>query len=168
MIYIYYILCAALFFLCQDETLLSLGVSENHLIGALTYQLAHIKITHLILNTLCLCLMFKPVYNLYCKTFGYTGQWRLFSICYLISAFAGIAGASNMPTIGGSGIVYCLLGMLIMLNPTRKQLLAYIWVAAAIVLQVFLGHSNIALHLIAFLVGSLAIIFKHAINKIKV
>ena len=63
-------------------------------------------------------------------------------------------------------IVFTLLGMLLMLNPTRRQLRNYIYVALAILIQLFFGHSNIALHIIAFVFGAIAVILPTAYRLI--
>lgn len=82
--------------------------------------------------------------------------------------FISSIGVLYVPTVGASGIVFALLGMLLMLNPTLRQLRNYIYVALTVILQLFFGHSNIALHLLAFTFGALAVILRSAAQKIKV
>lgn len=158
MIYIYSIICIILCVSCSTDTLIGLGVCNDNLSGAFSYQIAHISFVHLAINILSLCIMYKPVLNLYRLRIKDIPERRFFFLCYAVSILAGIIAAGGTPTIGASGIVFCLLGMLIMLNPTLNQLKSYIYVAAAIVLQFIFGKSNIALHLVAFAAGALCII----------
>lgn len=158
MIYLYYIICFALYIFCSYTFLNEMGVSEGHLIGAFTYQFAHTSLLHLVLNTFCLSVMFNPIHNLYTLRFGWCERGWLFVTCYALSVLAAFPTAMDVPTIGGSGIVFTLLGMLLALNPTKRQLKAFIWVAAAVAVQWWFGKSNTMLHLTAMLFGSLWII----------
>ena len=104
--------------------------------------------------------MFNPIYRLYTQRFGDISTLRFFIYCYLGSVLAALFCAQAIPTIGASGIVFFLLGILLMLNPTRRQLSSYMLVLLAIAVQFLKGNSNIALHIIAFVLGCLFVIIR--------
>jgi membrane associated rhomboid family serine protease len=59
------------------------------------------------------------------------------------------------PTVGASGMVFFLLGMLIILNPTLQQLKNYIYVVLAVIVSIIFGNSNVSLHALSFVFGAL-------------
>lgn len=137
-----------------------MGVSLEHMTNAYIYQFAHASWLHLIINALSLILMFNPIRKIYEERFGETSQWVFFAISYLGSILAALLTPQSIPTVGASGIVFFLLGELIMLRPTLKQLQGYIYVALAIIVQIIRGKSNVALHIMAFILGALFIILR--------
>ena len=137
-----------------------MGVSLEHMTNAYIYQFAHASWLHLIINALSLILMFNPIRKIYEERFGETSQWVFFAIPYLGSILAALLTPQSIPTVGASGIVFFLLGELIMLRPTLKQLQGYIYVALAIIVQIIRGKSNVALHIVAFILGALFIILR--------
>ncbi len=143
------------------------SVSSDNLWGCLTYPFFHVSWLHFFINILALVLMYAPVRNVYCCRFN-RSHLHFLSVLYVCAVLAGLCAASDIPTVGASGIVFALLGMLLMLNPTLRQLRNYIYVALTVILQLFFGHSNIALHLLAFTFGALAVILRSAAQKIKV
>ena len=137
-----------------------MGVSLEHMTNAYIYQFAHASWLHLIINALSLILIFNPIRKIYEERFGETSQWVFFAISYLGSILAALLTPQSIPTVGASGIVFFLLGELIMLRPTLKQLQGYIYVALAIIVQIIRGKSNVALHIVAFILGALFIILR--------
>jgi membrane associated rhomboid family serine protease len=126
--------------------------------NAYIYQFAHASWMHLFINALSLYLMFNPIKKVYEERFGHTGSFSFFSYAYLGSVLAALLTPQTIPTVGASGIVFFLLGELIMLRPTLRQLQGYIYVAIAIIIQIIRGKSNVALHIVAFILGVLFII----------
>ena len=137
-----------------------MGVSIECMRNAYIYQFAHASWLHLIINSLSLVLMFNPIHKVYDECFGETSRWSFFVFSYAGSVLAALLCAQDIPTVGASGIVFFLLGELIMLRPTMRQLQGYIYVALAIVIQLIRGNSNVSLHIVAFVLGALFIIFK--------
>lgn len=156
MIYIFIIICACVYAFSSDCT--TLGVSTDTLYNAFIYQFSHGSWSHLFINALSLMLMFKPIHAIYEERFGETSQWSFYFFSYIGSVLAALFSAQHIPTVGASGIVFFLLGVLITLRPTLQQLQGFIFVAIAIVIQIIQGKSNVALHIIAFVLGILFII----------
>ena len=158
MIYIFLIVCLCVYAFTGDCTWM--GVSVEHMNHAYIYQFAHASWLHLIINALSLLLMYKPIKRIYEERFGNARSWEFLAILYLGSVLAGLLTPKELPTVGASGMVFFLLGELIMLRPTLKQLQGYIYVALAVIIQIIRGHSNVALHIVAFILGALWIIIR--------
>lgn len=156
MMYLFIVICVCVYALMPD--CLVLGVSTESLNNAFIYQIAHGSWQHLFINSLSLIMMFKPIHTIYEERFGETSQCTFICFSYIGSVLAALLSARHIPTVGASGIVFFLLGMLIMLRPTLKQLQGYIFVLIAIIVQIIQGKSNVALHIIAFILGALFII----------
>ena len=158
MIYIFLIVCLCVYVFVPDCT--CMGASAEHLGNAFIYQFAHASWLHLAINSLCLILMFNPIRRIYEERFEETNPWSFFVFSYAGSVLAALLTSVSIPTVGASGIVYFLLGSLIMLRPTLKQLQGYIYVVLAIIIQFIRGNSNVALHIVAFFLGALFIIIR--------
>ena len=153
MMQLFYIACIVLYFISPCN--LAYGVSIEHMAGIFTYQFMHASILHLIVNILSLMLMYEPIKNLYESRFSAIHIPNLFVVLYLSSVAVGGFCAMHTPTVGASGMVFFLLGMLIMLNPTLQQLKSYIYVLLAVIASIILGNSNVALHILSFVFGAL-------------
>lgn len=158
MIYIFLIICLCVYAFMPDCT--CMGVSVEHLGNAFIYQFAHASWLHLIINALSLALMFNPIRRIYEERFGETNQWFFCFFSYAGSVLAALLSSVDVPTVGASGMVFFLLGELIILRPTLKQLQGYIYVVLAIIIQIIRGNSNVALHIVAFILGALWIILR--------
>lgn len=158
MIYIFLIVCLCVYVFAPDCT--ALGVSMEHMNNAYIYQFAHASWLHLIVNALCLLLIFNPVRKMYEQRFGETGQCLFLAFSYLGSVLAALLCAQDIPTVGASGMVFFIIGELIMLRPNISQLWSLIYITIAIIVQFIRGNSNVALHIAAFVLGALFIIFR--------
>lgn len=96
------------------------------------------------------------------------GTHDFFINMYCCAVFAGLFAAKQTPTIGLSGIVFAILGALLLLNPTKRQLQNYIYLALAVVIQLFFGKSNTLLHICAFALGALTVIIHRASDMLKI
>ena len=151
MIYLFYIACVILFIVSPCNC----GVSIDNMAGIFTYQFMHANILHLAVNILSLALMYNPIKKLYEERFSAIVIPNLFIVLYLFSIIVGGFCAMPTPTVGASGMVFFLLGMLIILNPTLQQLKNYIYVAIAVIVSIIFGNSNVALHVLSFVFGAL-------------
>lgn len=158
MIYLFIIVCICVYAFMPDCTYM--GVSIEHMNNAYIYQFAHGSWLHLGINALSLALMFNPIHKVYEDTFGLCMSFKFFLFAYLGSVLAALFCAQDIPTVGASGIVFFLLGELLLLRPTLRQLQGYIYVALAIIIQIIRGKSNVALHIVAFVLGALFIILQ--------
>lgn len=162
MIYIFLIVCVCVYAFYPDCT--ALGVSLENMNHAYIYQFAHGSWLHLGINALSLILIFNPIRKVYEERFGETSQGLFLLFSYIGSVLAALLTAQDIPTVGASGIVFFLLGELLMLRPTMRQLQGYIYIAIAIIVQLIRGKSNVALHIVAFILGALFIITRLLIN----
>lgn len=153
MIYLFYLACVILYIISPCN--LAYGVSFDNMAGIFTYQFMHASILHLVVNILSLVLMYEPINKLYENRFSAIHIPNLFVILYLSSIAVGGFCAMPTPTVGMSGMVFFLLGMLIILNPTLQQLKNYIYVAIAVIVSIIFGNSNVALHVLSFVFGAL-------------
>lgn len=156
MIYLFIIACICVYAFMPDCTVL--GVTNDTLSHAFCYQFAHGSWIHLGINSLCLVMMFKPILKAYEERCFRARTFAFLFATYLGSSLAALFTSQDIPTVGSSGIVFFLLGALLMLRPTLRQLQSYIYVAIAIIVQIIRGKSNVALHLVAFVLGALFII----------
>lgn len=163
---IYIITCICIYLFVSNN--LALGFSHEHMAGVLTYSFAHASALHLFINMLCVYIMYKPIHNMYSKSFGVISSCGFFCIIFTAAVVAALPSAAALPTVGGSGLVWVMLGMLLLLNPTMGQLRSYIYVAIAFVIQIIFGSSNVRLHAYAFIAGALIIIIRKAYDHIRV
>lgn len=158
MIYIFIIVCICVYAFMPDCTVL--GVTIEHMNNAYIYQFAHGSWLHLGINALSLMLIFKPILRMYEERFGETSQASFLFLAYAGSVLAALFTAQSIPTVGMSGIVFFLIGELMMLKPNMNQLTSFIYITIAIIVQIIRGKSNVALHIVAFVLGALFIIFR--------
>ncbi len=152
---------------CPASLQVVMGVSDTCLFGCLTYSFVHTSWLHLLVNCVALASMYAPIRNLYCTRFNRSG-WHFLGVVYLSAVLAGLSAAATVPTLGASGMVFALLGILIMLNPTWRQVRNYVWVALAVGVQIYFGKTNVALHLAAFLYGAVAVVVRTALEQLKI
>lgn len=162
MMYIFIIICLLSQIILGD---MAMGVSEEHLYNCFIYMFFHSGWLHLIINVLSLVILWKPIAKLWEKRYNKGRVW-LWILCYLGSVLAGIICVGDVPTVGASGLVFFLLGVLLMLNPTIAQLKRYVWVGITVVAQIIIGHSNVKLHITTFVMGMLIIICRESINRL--
>ena len=103
--------------------------------------------------------MIVPIERIYIRKYN-NKPTAIHHAAYFAAVIAGLFCAVDVPTVGMSGCTFFLLGVLLMLNPTKRQAKNYIWVLAAVIVQIYFGKSNVALHIVAFIEGALFIIIK--------
>lgn len=167
MMYLFLFICFIIYLVVPNESLSLLGTTYDSLWHCFSYPFAHASFIHWLVNAIALGTMWEPICNIYIRKFYATSQSspalikvKLFFEVYMGAVIASLFTVKDIPTIGASGMVFFLLGMLIILNPTKRQLISFIPVAIAIVMQIFFSNSNIFLHILAFIFGVLFIIIK--------
>lgn len=165
MMWIFMISCIVLYLALPESTLLGLGVCNNHILCSFTYMFSHSSWLHLFMNVLSLSLIWRPICRLWEIKYGYTTK-LLWLYCYLAAVLSGFICSSDAVTVGASGIIYFLLGVLLLLNPTLQQLKGYIWILVIIICQIYFGKSNVALHIVSFFEGVLLVIIKEAKKRL--
>lgn len=156
MVILFIIACVILFAIepCNP----AFGVSSDQILGMFSYHFMHVNVLHLIINMLSLLVIYRPIHHLYIRKFGHFMTPPFFPVMYVLATIAGLATAMDTPTYGASGMIFVMLGMLLALNPTKKQLLNFIYVALAVVISIFTGNSNVFLHILAFVLGGIYIL----------
>lgn len=168
-IILFIVISVLIYTICGADTLTSMGVSSDSLWHCFIYQFSHASWLHMLLNMFAIGYMTSPIGKIWERRFNnsaYSAIKILFA-GYVSSVFAGAACASAVPTVGSSGIAFFLLGVLLLLNPTLKQVQSYMWIAAAVAIQIYFGKSNTALHLMCFVLGALYTIVHEFIRQYK-
>lgn len=164
MIYSLVILAVLLFIFMPYQDMIAYGVSDSDLINAYCYVLMHASWSHLLINCLSILIMWVPFRRMYCLRYD-TNGYDISLAVYLSAVIAGLVCATAIPTVGMSGCVFFLLGAILMLNPTWKQLRNYVWVLLSVLIQIYFGKSNVALHLFAFAEGCIYICVREFIYQ---
>lgn len=175
MLYLFLIAAFLTFAALPLQQQIDLGMSQSNLIAALYYPFLHTSWLHLLINIFSLAMLWHPAQKLWAQRFEGI-YWiprqrafmrlRLFIYTYTGAVLAALITANNTPTIGASGLVFYLLGMILLLNPTKQQLINYIPILLAVILQFFIGNSNVMLHIVAFIIGAISVIIKQTLTKI--
>ena len=108
------------------------------------FQFLHVNWFHCIVNCWCiLCVVF--LYNVY--------PWMLIASMIIPAIFPDglINLLSIAPTVGGSGIFYCLVG-LCSINAVKK-LRYHLWWAFFIAIGLLFSNMNVFLHLWCYVLG---------------
>ena len=139
-IVLFAIVCIAVLLLPTDP--LSIGIyTDCRWWQHLTYQFAHANIFHLAVN----------IYVMYfCITRFNLSQSQILS-CFIISAI--LPALSHIPTIGASGIVYAMLGIINTMVVEKAKFAA--WIALYITISYFF-NNNWCIHLCCYLLGFLS------------
>lgn len=164
MIFLIIIVAVLLFVFMPQDLMMEYGVSNANLLNSWCYMLMHVSWLHLFINVLSVLMMWFPIRRLYIMRYN-TESHALHVAAYLASVLAGLVCAADIPTVGMSGCVFFLLGVLLMLNPTKRQALNYLWIVATLFLQWYFGKSNVALHVFAFVEGCLFVIVREFIYQ---
>lgn len=166
---IFAIVCIAVFAIGGSDLAPVLGVSSDHLWNSFIYPFAHASWLHLGINMFSIGLMVRPICKLWQRKYNdctHVGA-RLFAWSYAAAVLSGLICAEATPTVGASGMIFFLLGVLLLLNPTRRQFLNYLWIVAAVCVQWYFGKSNVVLHVVAFVEGALLITLKEFLIQYK-
>ncbi len=141
------------------DTLTNMAVSSQNLAHCFYYQFAHASWLHLLLNIVCLVITIRQIKNIWETKYNTTCPTnQILILSYFASVIAALT--TTTPTVGCSGMVFALLGVIITINPTITQLKAFIYVALTLIIQIIVGKYNVLLHICAFLIGmSQAIVY---------
>lgn len=164
MIYAILILSVLLFLVMPQQAMLEYGVSSACMCNSYCYMLMHASWLHLFINVLSMLILWFPVRRLYVMRYN-TEAHILHYATYFAALLAGLVCAVELPTVGMSGCVFFLLGLLLMLNPTKRQALNYLWIVATLIVQWYFGKSNVALHIFAFVEGCLFVCVREFIYQ---
>lgn len=166
MIYAIIVISILAFIILPYELIPSIGVSNGCLSNSFLYLFMHASWLHLIINCISMLILWNPVCRIYTTRYN-SNDSNLILAMLAAAILAGAACATGTPTVGMSGCVFFLLGALIMLNPTKQQVLNYIWVALTILVQIFFGKSNVALHIFAFVEGCAFVCVRELFHQYK-
>lgn len=144
-----FLIVITLLFFCTDtDTALNFAVANNNMAAALTYHFFHRSATHLVINALSLTLIYKPVKKTFSNNRINTAVLPV--MAYAVATVAALCAAKQTPTVGASGLIYAILGMHLALTKGYRQ---HFFVWATIILQTFLGNSNVILHFCAYTIA---------------
>lgn len=120
----------------------------------LTYIFVHQNFIHLLMNSIGFLMLFDLLQKIFNK-------WVLLCAVFLIAFIASFAASYPLPTIGASGVVYALIGVMVELVVAGKikhknKLNLFVFALAlllGITISFFKGTSNVLLHIICLLMG---------------
>jgi len=139
LVYVAVAACLLLTGAAADDVGLRAGCSVR---ARLAYPLFHANVFHYAVNAWCLLTL----------VFGYRVPGRALLAAYAVAVTAPAFGAA-VPTIGLSGVLYCLFGRLSF--AVRRKWLWQAWWAAPLAIGFLLPQVNAWLHLYCYLCGVL-------------
>ena len=138
---------------------LSKGTSEAEgfwigIIPHLTYMFLHAGIIHLLINSFSFVSAWIIMKRFYRKGYFYVVP---FALAFLTS-FIPLC-IFDKPTVGVSGVVYAMIGMILPYFNFKKTYLFYLSIALSLIVSFFIHSSNFYLHLFCFIGGVLFTVF---------
>ena len=129
----------------------------------LTYSFQHASILHLIVNTLVFINTFRVME-------GFMSWKKLLPVIYICAVAASFVAVKDVPTVGASGMVYALFGMMSVIvaynKSTRKQKLPFFCSIGIMLLVSFLNsNSNFMVHLVSFCAGAIVFILRSKLHN---
>ena len=126
-----------------------------------TYTFQHASILHLVINTLVFINVFRVMEKFL--------SWKvLLPAIYFIATCASFASVQSIPTVGASGMIYAMFGMMsfiVLFNSSswRQKRVFFLSIAFMLLVSFFNKGSNFEVHVLSFLIGVLYYpILKHA------
>lgn len=118
----------------------------------LTFAFQHVGWVHLIINSL----VFINVFGLLEKRIKW---YVLFPVIYLSSVASSLFFLSELPTVGCSGMIYSMFGMLVIIvirnNAKIEQKIKFLSsLALMLIYSFFMKTSNFSVHFISLILGS--------------
>ena len=126
-----------------------------------TYSFQHASILHLVINTLVFINVFRVMEKFL--------SWKvLLPAIYFIASCASFASVQSIPTVGASGMIYAMFGMMsfiVLFNSSswRQKRVFFLSIAFMLLVSFFNKGSNFEVHVLSFLIGVLYYpILRHA------
>ena len=126
-----------------------------------TYSFQHASILHLVINTLVFINVFRVMEKFL--------SWKvLLPAIYFIATCASFASVQSIPTVGASGMIYAMFGMMsfiVLFNSSswRQKRVFFLSIAFMLLVSFFNKSSNFEAHVLSFLIGVLYYpILRHA------
>lgn len=126
-----------------------------------TYTFQHASILHLVINTLVFINVFRVMEKFL--------SWKvLLPAIYFIATCASFASVQSIPTVGASGMIYAMFGMMsfiVLFNSSswRQKRVFFLSIAFMLLVSFFNKGSNFEVHVLSFLIGVLYYpILRHA------
>jgi membrane associated rhomboid family serine protease len=131
-----------------------------------TYSFQHAGLFHLIINTLVFINVFR--------TMDIFLSWKeqLLSI-YVIAVIASFGAVRAIPTVGASGMIYAMFGMMAVIVTLNKSLpkqkaIFFCSIGIMMIVSLFNSNSNFMVHVLSFTLGALYYLAHKQFNKIQV
>ena len=129
----------------------------------LTYSLQHANILHLVINTLVFINVFRVMQ-------GFTSWKELLPLIYVIAVGASFFATKDIPTVGASGMIYAMFGMMSVIvafnKSTPKQKLTFFCsIGIMLLISYFNSNSNFMVHILAFCAGAIVWILRGKLDN---
>jgi len=124
-----------------------------------TYIFQHAGIIHLLINSLSFISAWIIMKRFYKKGYFYLVPFVL----AFLTSFIPLC-IFDKPTVGVSGVVYAMIGMILPYFNFKKAYLFYLSIAVSLIVSFFIHSSNFYLHLFCFISGVLFTVCYKSIN----
>ena len=128
-----------------------------------TYSLQHANLLHLVINTLVFINVFRVMQ-------GFTSWKKLLPLVYGIAVASSFFAAKDIPTVGASGMIYAMFGMMSVIvafnKSTPKQKLTFFCsIGIMLLFSFFNKNSNFVVHIASFILGFIYFLIYHNYDK---
>ena len=129
----------------------------------LTYSLQHANILHLVINTLVFINVFRVME-------GFVSWKKLLPLVYSIAVASSFFATNDIPTVGASGMIYAMFGMMSVIvafnKSTPKQKLTFFCsIGIMLLISYFNSNSNFMVHILAFCAGAIVWILRGKLDN---
>lgn len=139
----------------SNSPLILRGVREaGGVIPHLTYMFLHANIIHLLVNSFSFLSMWIIMKRFYRKGYFYFIPF----ILAVLTSFIPLC-IFDKPTVGVSGVIYAMIGMILPYYHIKKFYLFYISIAVSLIISFYVPSINFYLHLFCFIGGILFTVF---------
>lgn len=128
-----------------------------------TYIFLHTNIFHLLINSISLLTAWIMMQRFY-------KRWYFFAVSFLLAVATSFIPLCifDKPTVGASGVVYAMIGMILPYYHFKKAHVFYLSIFISLVVSFFLKNSNFYLHLFCFIGGVLFTIIHKQLSNLSV
>lgn len=116
-----------------------------------TYSFQHASILHLVINTLVFINVFRVMESFL--------PWRvLLPAIYFIATCASFVSVQSIPTVGASGMIYAMFGMMsviVLFNSStwKQKRVFFLSISFMLLFSFFNKSSNFEVHALSFILG---------------
>lgn len=129
----------------------------------LTYSLQHASILHLVINTLVFINAFRVMEE-------FVSWKKLLLTIYICAVVASFVSIHTVPTVGASGMIYAMFGMIsfiVLFNQStwKQKRVFFLSIIFMLLFSYFNKSSNFGVHILSFMLGFSYYLTSHYYDK---